>query len=84
MDETLFVSPFRRSLFSISLLDRSGFIVTFGNEMVSLFSESKVVGTGILIDGLYKLNLHASCYESAYVDSLGTKRKLIKENSYSL
>ena len=40
--------------------DRSGFTVTIGNEMVSLFFKSKVIGTGILIDGLYKLNLHES------------------------
>ena len=52
--------------------------------MFSLFSKSKVVGTGILIDGLYKLNLHASYSESLYVNNLGTKRTLIKENSYSL
>ena len=52
--------------------------------MVSLFSKSKVVGIGILIDGLYKLNLHVSYSESLYVNNLGTKRTLIKENSYSL
>jgi len=42
--------------------------------MFSLFSKSKVVGTGILIDGLYELNLLASYSESLYVNNLGTKR----------
>ena len=51
LDETLYVPPFRRNLISISLLDRSGFTVTIGNEMLSLLSKSKVVGTRILIDG---------------------------------
>ena len=37
-----------------------------------------------MIDGLYKLNLHASYFESLYVNNLGSKRTLIKENSYSL
>jgi len=52
--------------------------------MVSLLSKFKIVGTRILIDGLYKLNLHASYVESLYVNNLGNKRTSIKENSYSL
>jgi len=51
--------------------------------MVNLFSKFKVVCTEILIDGLYKLNLHASYFESLYVNNLD-KRTLIKENSYNL
>ena len=43
--------PFRRNLISISLLDISDFTVTLGNEMHSLLSKFKVVGTRILIDG---------------------------------
>ena len=66
------------------MLDISGFTVTIGNEMFSLFSKSKVVSTGILIDGLYKLKLHASYFEPLYVNSLGTKRILIKEILRSL
>ena len=50
------------------------FTVILGNKMVSIFSKSKLVGTEILIDGLYKLNLHASYFESLYVNNLGTKR----------
>ena len=55
------------------------FNVTFGNEIVSLLFKSKIVGTGILIDDLYKLNLHSSYFESLYVNNLGTKRILIKK-----
>jgi len=43
--------PFRRNHISILLLNRSGFTVTLGNEMISLLSKSKVIGTRILIDG---------------------------------
>jgi len=42
--------PFRQNRISISLLDRSSFIVTLGNEVPSLFFKSKVVGIKILID----------------------------------
>ena len=52
--------------------------------MVSLLSKSKIVGTEILIDDLYKLNFHPSYFESLYVNSLSTKRTLIKESLESL
>ena len=84
MDKSLYVPSFEWNLISISLLDRSDFAATLSNKMVSLFSKSKVVGTGILIDDLYKLNLHALYSESLYVNNLGTKRTLIKENSHNL
>jgi len=58
-DETLYVPSFRRNLIFISLLDRSNFTVTFSNDMASIFFKYKVVGIEILINGLYKLNLHA-------------------------
>ena len=51
LDETLYVTSFRWNLIFILLLDRSDFTVTLGNEMVSLFFKSKIVGTRILIDG---------------------------------
>ena len=52
--------------------------------MVSLLSKSKIVSTEILIDGLYKLNLHASYFESLFVNSLSNKQTLIKESLESL
>ena len=43
--------PFRWNRTSISLLDRSGFTVSLGNEIRSLLFKSKVVGARVLIDG---------------------------------
>jgi len=83
LDETLYVPSFRRNLISI-LLDSSSFTVTFGNEIFSLFSESKFVGIEILIHCLYKLNFHASYSEFLHMNNISTKQPLIKENSYSL
>ena len=59
------------------MLDRSAFTVTLDNEMISLLFKYKVIGTRILIYGYIKL--HASYLETLYVNSLGTKRVLIKE-----
>jgi len=84
LDETLYIPSFRWNLISILLLDKSDFTVTFSYEIFSLFSESKIVGTRILIDDLYKLDLHVSYSESLYVNDIDTKRTLLKENSYSL
>ena len=38
-------------MFLFHLLDRSSFIVTLDNEMLSQLSKPKVVGARILIDG---------------------------------
>jgi len=73
------ISSFRWNLIFILLLDRSDFTVTFGNKMVSIFYKSKTIGTRILIDGLYKLNLHTSYFESLYVNNLDIKWTLIKK-----
>jgi len=43
--------PFRQNSSSILLLDRSDFTVPLDNEMISLLSKSKVIGSRILIDG---------------------------------
>jgi len=43
--------PVRLNLISTSLLDRSGFTVTFSNEIINLLFKSKVVGIRILING---------------------------------
>ena len=60
------------------MLDRSDFTIIIGNEMVSLFSKSKAVGTEILIGGLYKLNLLASYFESLFANNLLSEHQLKK------
>ena len=60
LEETFVVPSFRRNLISISCLDKFGYYCSFGNEMVSLYLNSKVIGTSSLIDKLYKLNIKAT------------------------
>ena len=61
-----FVLSKRHNLISISLLDKSGFTFSFGNEKFSLFRDSKLVGFGFLSgnDNLYMLDTIASFNES--------------------
>ena len=69
LEETFVVPSFRRNLISISCLrnlisisclDKFGYCCSFGNGIVSLYLNSKVIGTGSLIDKLYKLNIKAT------------------------
>ena len=57
LDETFYVSSFRRNLVSVSRSDKSGYSCTFENEKVSLFQYSNMIGTSSLVDNLYKLEL---------------------------
>ncbi|KAL8140724.1 hypothetical protein V2J09_006745 [Rumex salicifolius] len=55
----------------------------FGNKKLSISLDSNVIGTGILVDCLYMLEVIASHNEILHANSKGTKRKL-NENSASL
>ena len=47
----------RRNLISVSILDKCGFMFVFGNNEVEIFHNSILIGSGVLSDGLYLLNL---------------------------
>jgi len=84
LDETVYVPSFRRNLISVPCLDKSGYTCSFGNGGFSLFQNSNIIGTGSVVDSLYRLDLDASHLkfnETLHVDNYGTKRKLINENS---
>ena len=71
--ETFVVSSFRRNLISISSLDKFGFSCSFGNNKVSLYQNSNMVGSGSLIDNLYMLDVVSSYNEILQISSRGTK-----------
>ena len=73
--ETFIAPSFRRNLISISSLDKFGYTCSFGNNKVSLFYDSNVVGSGSLIDNLYMLDVERSYNEILQTSSCGTKRK---------
>ena len=85
LENTFIVPSFRRNLISVSCLDKSGYLCSFGNETFSLFQNSKVIGTGSLIDKLYKLNMQSpntNLIMNATI--IVSKRKLNNEKSSML
>ena len=73
--ETFVVPSFRWNLISISSLDKFGFSCSFGNNKVSLYQNSNMVGSGSLIDNLYMLDVVSSYNEILQISSHGTKQK---------
>ena len=71
--ETFVVPSFRRNLISISSLDKFGFSCSFGNNKVSLYQNSNMVGSGSLIDNFYMLDVVSSYNEILQINSHGTK-----------
>nr|CAN61880.1 hypothetical protein VITISV_018026 [Vitis vinifera] len=85
LEETFGVPSFRRNLIFVSCLDKFGYCCSFGNGMVSLYLNSNIIGTGILTDKLYKLNIKATNgNETLHSSNYGIKRKLMNENSSML
>ena len=75
----------RRNLISVSVLDKAGYFFDIRNFILKLFFDSNLVGTGFLSDGLYRLKLNTNKdFTSLHVESSGTKRALIKENSSTI
>ena len=80
LNETFVALSFRRSLISIPVFDKFGYFCLFGNNKVSLFHDSKLIGTGSLIDNLYMLDTVASYNEILHTSSRFTKRKLNEDS----
>ena len=68
-----------RNLVSLSKLDVIGYSFNFGNRCFSLFKHNHLIGTSILCDGLYKLNLDGLYAETVLTlhHNVGTKRSLM-------
>ena len=85
LNETFVVSSFRWNLVFVSILDKEGYFLLFGDRQCRLFSKN-FVGTSILsyMDNLYMLGIVNSTYETFHVSLRGIKWKLTNENSGSL
>jgi hypothetical protein len=79
LKNVLYIPSFRRNLISVSVLDKSGLCCVFKNGVMQLLSESNVIGTAVLSNGLYKLNL-SSLNDESFV----AKRALLNEESSTL
>ncbi|RDX72665.1 hypothetical protein CR513_47816, partial [Mucuna pruriens] len=69
-------------LVSLSKLDVTGYSFNSGNGCFSLFKHNHLIGTDILCDGLYKLNLN-DLYAETFLTlhhNVGTKLSLVNEH----
>lgn len=82
--QTLYVPSISRNLISVSVLDKFGYSFEVGNGNFSLFKNSSLIGSGILIDGLYKLHLKQNAEIQLTLHGKETKRKSSKNDSYFL
>ncbi|RDY08810.1 hypothetical protein CR513_06923, partial [Mucuna pruriens] len=73
--EIFVMSSFRKNLIFISSLDKFGFSYSFGNNKVSLYQNSNIIGCGSLIDNLYMLDVVSSHNKILQIGSRGTKQK---------
>ena len=67
----------------MSKLDLDGYLFKVGNGCLSLFKNTTFVGSGILVNGLYQINLEHAFSESLLTlhHNVGTKQNLMNENS---
>ena len=82
--DTTYVSVFTRNLISVSNLDSCGYELKFGNNGVSLFYNSCLVGFDTLRGNLYSLNLdykYSQSLLSYHVHGSSRKRNQVNENS---
>ena len=84
--QTLYVPSISRNLVSVSKLDQAGYSIHHGDDCFNLFINSSRIGSGILIDGLYKIHLHNRFSETHLTlhPNVETKRKSSKNDSYFL
>ena len=84
LEDTIYVPSMSRNLISLSKLDSIGFSVTFGNGCFSLFKDNNIVGSGILENGMYRIELDKSFSDSLFISlnsEIGVKRVRSNENS---
>ena len=58
LHDVTYIPSLRRNLISISILDRQGYSFHFGGGKVDIFSNSVLIGNGVLFGNLYSLSLH--------------------------
>src|SRR5262249_50077789 len=74
----------RRNLISISLLDKCGYYFNFRGGKVDLLFDSKLIGSCVLSDNLYRLCLDDNVYGTCDEINMVSKRPLSKEKSFTL
>ena len=84
--QTLYTPSISHNFVSVSKLNQAGYSVHHGDGCFNLFLNSNHIGSGILIDGLYKFHLDSQFAETHLTlhSNVETKCKLSKNDSYFL
>ena len=79
--DTCYVPTISRNLVSLSRIDELGYCLCFCSGKLSIFYDSIKVGSGILCDGLYKINLDFEFVKTLLIlqSSVGLKRSFNNE-----
>ena len=80
LKDVVYVPSMRRNLISVSILDKCGYAFEFGNGKLDVYFNSIIVGSGVLYDGLYMLNMNDMFVNSV----IGHKRSRVDGNSSKL
>jgi len=80
LKDVVYVPSMRRNFISVSILDKCGYTFELGNGKLVVYFNSIIVGSGVLYDGLYMLNMNDMSVN--YV--IGHKRSRVDENSSML
>ena len=80
LKDVVYVPSMRRNLISVSILNKCGYTFEFGNGKLDVYFNSIIVGSEVLCNGLYMLNMNDMSINSI----IGHKRSRIDENSSML
>lgn len=80
LERVFYIPSFSKNLVSVSRLVPHGFNFQFMNSSFLILKDSVTIGSGSLIDGLYRLSLHVSFEQSM----MSVQGSVIKKNSSML
>ena len=78
LEINFYIPSFSRNLISVSRLVPLGYSFKFSDCIFSLFCKSKLIGKGILSNGLFSINLQYNAVLHTYI---GNKRCIMNEDS---
>ena len=81
------IPSIRRNLISVAILDKFGYSFLFGTGKFKLYRDSLLIGSGILCESLYRLELSAlhSVFVTLTVNTISSSKRLrLNEKSYIL
>ena len=71
LHDVAYIPSLRRNLIFVFVLDRHGYSFHFGGGKVDIFSNSVLIGNGVLFGNLYSLSLHhGPLCDSSFVNLL--------------